>query len=47
MRAVVEDALAAWSEAPAHVRMMAGAYVGPLLAAIAAMADAIEALEKK
>lgn len=34
MGSSVDDALSAWEKAPAHVRMMAGAYVGPLLAAL-------------
>lgn len=34
MGSSVADALSAWEKAPAHVRMMAGAYVGPLLAAL-------------
>lgn len=42
----VDDALVAWNNAPAHIRMMAGAYVGPLLVALAAIADRIEKLEE-
>jgi hypothetical protein len=33
----VEDALSAWDNAPLHVRAMAGQYVGPILAALAAL----------
>ena len=41
-RAVV-DAAAAWAKAPMHVRAMAGAYVGPLLAALFAMNEELQA----
>lgn len=33
----VANAAAAWAKAPAHVKALAGAYVGPLLEAIAAI----------
>lgn len=41
----VNDALAAWEKAPAHIRMMAGQYVGPILAALVALAERVEKLE--
>lgn len=41
----VQDALAAWNKAPAHVRALAGAYVGPMLAALVALAERIEKIE--
>lgn len=43
----VDDALAAWNKAPAHVRMMAGAYVGPLLAAMVALSAKVEMIERE
>lgn len=46
MRETVNDAIAAWEKAPMHVRAMAGAYVGPILAALIALADAVEAKQK-
>jgi hypothetical protein len=45
MKQLVADALAAWEAAPLHVRMMAGAYVVPVLAALVAVADEVEALK--
>jgi len=47
MQTAVDDALAAWNKAPAHVRMMAGAYVSPLLIALAAIANEVEALKEE
>ena len=44
-RAVVEAA-AAWAKAPMHVRALAGDYVGPLLAALFAMNEELQALKK-
>lgn len=41
---LVMDAQEAWNKAPLHVRTMAGAYVGPILAAMGALAEAV--LEK-
>ncbi len=41
----VADALAAWNRAPVHIRMMAGEYVGPILAALVAIADDVEKLK--
>lgn len=43
----VKDALAAWEKAPMHIRMMAGEYVGPILAALGALADRVERLESQ
>lgn len=37
--------MAAWAKAPAHVRAMAGAYVGPLLAALEALEGRVQVLE--
>lgn len=47
MKQLIDDALAAWGRAPMHVRAMAGAYVGPLLAALVAIGEHVEALEKE
>lgn len=41
----VGEAAAAWAKAPAHVRAMAGAYVGPLLAALEEMDRRVAAIE--
>lgn len=41
-RAVV-DAAAAWAKAPMHVRALAGDYVGPLLAALFAVNEELQA----
>lgn len=45
MQQAIDDALAAWESAPMHVRMMAGAYVGPVLAALEAVAEEVEKLK--
>lgn len=45
MQTAIDDALAAWNNAPAHVRMMVGAYVGPLLAALVAIGAEVEAMK--
>jgi hypothetical protein len=47
MESAIADALAAWNKAPAHVKLMAGAYVGPLLAALVAIGERIEKLENQ
>ncbi len=47
MQEHVDKAQAAWNRAPAHVKLMAGAYVEPLLAALVAMADEISTLKEK
>lgn len=41
----VGEAAAAWVKAPAHVRAMAGAYVGPLLAALEELDGRVQVLE--
>jgi hypothetical protein len=41
----VAAAAAAWAKAPAHVRAMAGAYVGPLLAALMAINEELQGVE--
>lgn len=41
----VAEAVAAWAKAPAHVRAMAGAYVGPLLAALQSLEGRVQVLE--
>lgn len=41
----VSDALEAWNKAPAHIRMMAGAYVGPLLVALVAVSSKVEKID--
>lgn len=43
----VGQAAAAWAKAPAHVRAMAGAYVGPLLAALQELERRVIDLESK
>lgn len=35
MKSAIEAANDAWASAPAHVKMVAGAYVAPILAALA------------
>ena len=45
MPQTVADALAAWNAAPAHIRMMGGQYVGPILAALSELAERVEKLE--
>lgn len=45
MKQAIADALAAWESAPLHVRMMAGNYVGPVLAALVAVGEEVEALK--
>lgn len=41
----IADALEAWNRAPAHIKVLAGAYVGPLLAAVVAMDERVAKLE--
>lgn len=41
-RAAIGTALDKWEGAPAHVRVMAGTYVGPLLAALVAIERDLE-----
>lgn len=41
-RAAIGRALDRWESAPAHIRIMAGAYVGPLLEAVAAIERDLE-----
>lgn len=36
-QAAVSEAVKAWAAAPMHIKAMAGAYVGPILAALKAM----------
>lgn len=38
----LQGALNAWEKAPAHVKVMAGAYVGPLLLALGALGEEVE-----
>lgn len=38
----VADAAAEWAKAPMHVKAMAGAYVGPLLAALMAINEELQ-----
>lgn len=45
MQQAINDALSAWEAAPLHIRMMAGAYVGPLLAALVAVGEKVEKIE--
>ena len=44
-RAAVAEAAAAWNGAPLHIKAMAGAYVGPILAALQAMSQEMDALQ--
>lgn len=37
----------AWKKAPAHIRMMAGDYVGPLLTAIEAIGDELDEVQRQ
>lgn len=43
--AAVKAAGESWGKAPAHVRLMAAAYVGPLLAALEAINSELQALD--
>jgi len=43
-QAAVAQAAAAWDKAPMHVKAMAGAYVAPLLAALAAVGAELDAM---
>lgn len=45
--AAIKEAGESWAKAPAHVRIMAGAYVAPLLAALAALNDEIDELKRE
>lgn len=45
MQTAINDALTAWEAAPLHIRMMAGAYVGPLLAALVAIGEKVNQIE--
>lgn len=38
---------AAWAKAPAHIRAMAGAYVGPLLEAVAAINQELQRIKEQ
>jgi hypothetical protein len=42
----VAYAAAEWAKAPAHVKALAGAYVGPLLEAIAAMNQELQSIKE-
>lgn len=42
-RVAVAQARAAWATAPAHVKVLAGAYVGPLLDCLAAIGRELDA----
>lgn len=44
MKTAIEAAGDAWKDAPAHVKIMAGAYVSPLLAALADLQRQIDAM---
>lgn len=39
------DAVEAWNKAPFHIKTMAGDYVGPILAALVAIADEVRELK--
>ena len=41
-REALQAARDAWKQAPAHVKMMAGAYVGPLLIALGALGEELD-----
>jgi hypothetical protein len=44
-QAAVLAARSAWDGAPLHIRAMAGAYVGPLLAALEAIGRELDAMK--
>lgn len=44
-REQVAQMQALWAKAPAHIKAMAGAYVGPLIAAISAVNEELEQLK--
>lgn len=46
MNEAVEKARKAWEQAPAHVRMMAGNYVDPLIIALLEMSAEINKLKE-
>lgn len=41
---MVREAAEAWAKAPAHVKTMAGAYVGPVMKALMAINSELEAV---
>lgn len=43
----VMKAKEAWDNAPAHIRMMAGSYVAPVIAALIALDAELDALKKE
>lgn len=44
-REALKGAREAWKQAPAHVKMMAGAYVGPLLTALDALGEELDEVQ--
>lgn len=47
MNKAVEKARKAWADAPLHIRMMAAAYVDPLVEAMLDVAARVEKLERE
>ena len=45
-REALKGAREAWKQAPAHVKLMAGAYVGPLLTALDALGEDLEEVQR-
>ena len=41
----VAQAVAAWAKAPVHVKAMAGAFVGPLLAVLVAVNEELQEID--
>lgn len=46
MKTAIEAAGDAWNEAPMHIKLMAGAYVAPILAALADLQRQINTLKE-
>ena len=44
-RAAVAGAVAAWDKAPMHIKAMAGAYMGPILEAMQAFGQELDAMK--
>ncbi len=46
-KCAILEARTRWDGAPAHIKIMAGAYVGPLLEALEAIGAEIEAMKEE
>jgi hypothetical protein len=44
-RAAVAGAVASWDKAPMHIKAMAGAYMGPILEAMQALGQELDAIK--